>query len=212
MGGDEFLVFTKGLTQDDIKNAINVFIENLKKEGYNVAIGTSYRSQNVNCEEMVREAEVRMYGAKAQYYQNKENVSISRDNEEGYVQAKTGIVEIDTMLSILKDHYNGIYRVSLEEDAARRILMPAYLGYNENENNFSSLVTKYIDELVHPDFHRAMISFLDYDALKKQILEGHTPRITYKKINGEIVVLSVYKLGEGKNGKISDTLWVFAKN
>jgi len=210
MGGDEFLVFVKNIDHEQVKKHIEAFVEQLKTTDYNVAIGMSYRKQNMNCEEMVREAEIRMYEAKAQYYQNKEQTSVSKDTDKKYVQTKTGIREIDTILSLLKDYYNGIYRVSLEADNAHRILMPAYLGYNEEENNFSKLLTKYIDEFVHPDFHRSVMSFLNYDAIKRELEENKTPRITYKKINGETVVLSVYKLG-GETDNIKDTLWVFAR-
>ncbi len=211
MGGDEFLVFVKNVEQEQIKKNIEMFVEQLKITDYNVAIGMSYRKQNINCEEMVREAEIRMYEAKAQYYQNKEQSSIAKDADKKYIQTKTGIREIDTMLSVLKDHYNGIYRVSLDTDNAHRILMPSYLGYNEDENNFSKLLAKYIDELVHPDFHRSVMSFLNYDAIKRELTENKTPKITYKKMNGETVILSVYKLGDEKEN-ICDTLWVFAKD
>ena len=211
MGGDEFLVFTEKLSQKNIKQDIEVFIEQLKPKGYHVAIGMSYRSRNTNCEEMVREAEIRMYEAKAQYYQNKEQTSISEDKDIDYIQTKTGIKEIDTMISVLKEHYNGIYRVSLDTDNAHRILMPSYLGYKENEDSFSKLLTKYIDEMVHPDFHRAVMSFLNYDAIKRQIALGKTPSITYKKANGETVILSIYSLNDNKENA-RDTLWVFAKD
>ena len=211
MGGDEFLVFAKNVKQEAIKKNLETFIEQLKPMGYNVAIGMSYRSQNTNCEEMVREAEIRMYEAKAQYYQNKENTSISKDEGNNYIHTKTGIREIDTMISILKEHYNGIYRVSLETDNAHRILMPSYLGYNEDEKNFSKLLAKYIDDIVDPDFHRGIMSFLNYDAIKRQLAEGNIPKINYKKINGEPVILSVYSLDENSDD-VKDTLWVFAKN
>ncbi len=210
MGGDEFLVFTEKVSQESVKHNIETFIEELKPKGYNVAIGMSYRTQNTNCEEMVREAEIRMYEAKAQYYQNKEQVSVSKDKDKNYVYAKTGIREIDTMISVLKEHYNGIYRVSLETDNAHRILMPSYLGYKEDEENFSKLLAKYIHDIVHPDFNRAVMSFLNYDAIKRQISEGKTPSITYKKTHGETVTLSVYNLTDDKDN-VKDTLWVFAK-
>ncbi|MBE7054619.1 MAG: GGDEF domain-containing protein [Ruminococcaceae bacterium] len=210
MGGDEFLVFTKNINQETVKQDIETFIDQLKPRGYHVAIGMSYRSQNTNCEEMVREAEIRMYEAKAQYYQNKEQNSVSEDKDKNYVYTKTGISEIDTMISVLKEHYNGIYRVSLENDNAHRILMPSYLGYKENEENFSKLLSKYIQDIVHPDFHRAVMSFLNYDAIKRQISEGKTPSITYKKIHGETVTLSIYNLTDDKDN-VTDTLWVFAK-
>ncbi len=211
MGGDEFLVFTKDTSQELVKKSIEIFIEQLKPKEYHVAIGLSYRNQNTNCEEMVREAEIRMYEAKAQYYQNKEQSSVSSDEDKNYVQTKTGIREIDTILSILKEHYNGIYRVSLATDRAHRILMPSYLGYNEEEDNFSKLFAKYIEETMDPDFHRAAMSFLNYEAIKRQMAEGKTPKFTYKKVGGESVTLSVYKLEEDAVD-VKDTLWVFAKN
>ena len=211
MGGDEFLVFVKNISQEQVKKHIEAFGEQLKTTDYNVAIGFSYRKQNKNCEEMVREAEIRMYEAKAQYYQEKEMRNISHIDDNGYVHTKTGILEIDAMISILKESYNGIYRVDIDTDKAHRILMPAYLGYNENEEHFSKLFTKYIDDTVAPEFHRATMNFLNYDALKRQLLEGNTPRITYKKTNGETVILSIYKLGDKENS-VNNTLWVFARD
>ena len=170
----------------------------------------SYRSRNTNCEEMVREAEIRMYEAKAQYYQNKEETYVDEDRDKKYSYTKTGIREIDAMISVLKDHYNGIYSVSLETDSAHGILMPSYLGYKEDEENFSKLLMKYISDSVHPDFQRAVMNFLNYGAIKRQISEGNIPSITYKKANGETVMLSVYNLCEDKND-VNETLWVFAK-
>jgi len=211
MGGDEFLVFAQNSSQDDIKKGIDMLEKQLEPMDYHVAVGMSYRTQNMNTEEMVREAEIRMYEAKAQYYQAKETKKALSDNDNGYVHTKTGILEIDTMISVMNEKYNGIYRVDLDTNKAHRILMPAYLGYNENEEHFSALLTKYIDDSVAPEFHRAMMSFLNYDALKRQLLEGKTPRITYKKTNGDTVMLSVYKLCNEDNA-VNNTLWVFAKD
>ncbi len=210
MGGDEFLVFCQNVEQEAMKKSIEIFTEQLKPKDYHVAIGMSYRSQNTGTEEMVREAEVRMYEAKAEYYQNKERNEANLVKEKEFVQVQTGILEIDAMLSVLKEKYNGIYRVSLSTDKARRILMPAYLNYNENEEHFSNLFSKYVSETVDPDYHRAVMSFMNYEALKHQLMEGNIPKIKYKKNNGELVALSVYKLGDAEN-VVSDTLWVFAK-
>lgn len=210
MGGDEFLVFAEKISQETIKNNITAFINQLKPMGYTVAIGMSYRTQNTNCEEMVREAEIRMYEAKAQYYQNKEYPDVSKRVNNDYSQVKTGIREIDTLISVLKEHYNGVYRVSLDTDNAHRILMPAYFGYKEDEENFSKLLRKYISDTIHPDYHRSVLSFLNYDAIKRQLSEGKIPSITYKKVNDETVILSVYSL-TGVSENINETLWVFAK-
>ena len=208
MGGDEFLVFCNGLSQEKVKKYIEIFLEQLIPHDYHVAIGISFRSQNTNTEEMVREAEIRMYDSKAKYYQNKEMQNKPADEE--YVQTKTGIPEIDTLLSVMKESYNGIYRVSLDTDKARRVLMPAYLKYNETEDHFSTLFAKYVSEMAESDYHRALLSFQNYDAIRQQLCEGHVPKTTYKKLNGETVTLSVHKLDESDE-RVSETLWVFAK-
>lgn len=150
IGGDEFLVFAEKASQDDIKKGIAMLTRQLEPMDYHVAVGISYRTHNMNTEEMVREAEIRMYEAKAQYYQDKEVKKVASENENGYVHTKTGILEIDTMISVMQEKYNGIYRVNLDTNKAHRILMPVYLGYNENEEHFSALLTKYIDDSVAP--------------------------------------------------------------
>ncbi len=208
MGGDEFLVFCRNLGQEDINKSIDIFLAQLDQCGYHVAIGISFRSQNTNTEEMVREAEVRMYEIKAKYYQDKEQ-RIKNSSENEYVQVKTGIPEIDAMLSILKESYNGIYRVSLDTDSAHRVLMPAYLNYNETEDNFSRLFANYVADSAESDYHRALLSFQNYEALRQQLADGKTPRITYKKLNGEMVTLSVHRLSD--TDSVSETLWIFAK-
>ena len=210
MGGDEFLVFIKDTDTESVKNMIDQTVERLKPMKYHVAIGMAFRQQNTNTEDLVADAEKRMYDAKAHYYQNKESKSISVSDVEEYKVIKTGIGEIDTLLTAMKYSYHGIYKVSLKTDEARRILMPSYLGYNETESLFSNIFTKYVEDDANPDFHRAMLSFLNYEALSAQLEEGIIPRITYKKTNGEDVTLSVYPFAE--TGKEVDlTLWVFEK-
>ena len=210
MGGDEFLVFCQNTEKDVVNKSIEVFKEQLIPKNYHVAIGVSFCSRNTDTEKLVKEAEVRMYEEKANYYQNKKLVIVESPSKD-YIQAKTGIAEIDTILSILKEKYNGIYRVSLDDDKARRILMPAYMKYNENEEHFSQLFSSYVLDAVEPDYHRAVMSFLNYEALKHQLMNGKIPKIEFKENNGESVVLSVYKLNSTIENA-SDTLWIFAKS
>ena len=161
-------------------------------------------------EEMVREAELKMYEEKALYYQKKECMKVAENKAEGFVSMHTGVPEIDATLSVIKEKYNGIYRVSLDTDKVTRVLMPAYLGYGENEENFSELVKRYVEDAVNPEYHRPVFSFLNYEAFKKQLKEGVVPRISFKRLSGETVVLSIYKLDDDENSS-NNTLWVFAK-
>ena len=66
------------------------------------------------------------------------------------------------------------------------------------------------EESVASDYHRAVLSFLNYEALRHQLMDGQVPSIRYKKNDGETVVLSVYNLC-GKDEIVYNTLWVFAK-
>ena len=211
MGGDEFLVFVEQTDAESVQMMIDTFLERLVPRNYHVAIGMSYRENNVSCEEMVKEAEGRMYESKAQYYQGKEGNTTVQSQNTRYVVTKTGLTDIDKLISVLKEHYHGIYRVSLEKDISHRILMPSYLGYHEDETEFSKLLTHYIDEMVHPDFRRPVLSFLNFSAIKAQVLEGLVPQITYKKVNGEPVILSVYGISHSEQDD-TQTLWVFAKD
>ena len=210
MGGDEYLVFIKNTDTDSVKNMIDQTVERLAPKNYHVAIGMSFRQQNTNTEDMVTDAEKRMYDAKAHYYQNKEAKSVSASDAEEYKVIKTGIGEIDALLTAMKYSYHGIYKVSLKTDEAHRILMPAYLGYNEKEISFSGIFTKYVENSANSDFHRALLNFLNYETLSAQLAEGNIPRITYKKANGEDVMLSVYPYAE-QGEEVDLTLWVFEK-
>jgi hypothetical protein len=89
--------------------------------------------------------------------------------------------------------------------------MPSYLGYDEDEDNFSKLLSKYIYDSVNSDFHRALLSFQNYDVIKRQIADGIVPGITFKKNNGEMVTLRVYSLDMDIENA-DDTLWVFSKS
>ena len=210
MGGDEFLVFVKNTDIDSVNNMINQTIERLLPMNYHVAIGMSFRHQNTNTEDMVTEAEKRMYDAKAHYYQTKDTELISTAGIEEYEVIRTGNEEIDALLDVLKYNCHGVYRVSLKTDEAHCILMPAYLGYHEVEGSFSRLFTKYVETTTNPDFHRALLSFLNYEALSAQLLDGNIPRIIYKKTTGEDVMLSVYPVDDHAKG-IDSTFWFFEK-
>ena len=121
----------------------------------------------------------------------------------------TGIGEIDTLLHILSHRYHGIYNVSLSSGKAHRILMPSYLSqFSESTDKFKDAFIYYVREMVHPDDRRAMMSFLNYEAIKRQVLDGKIPSISYKKVNGHKVVLSVYPLS-GKESTVDETIWVF---
>ena len=89
----------------------------------------------------------------------------------------------------------------------------ALIGINEgidrSLNNLESAGNDLIDFLTFGNYKKG-IGYKNRQ-MQKQIMDGKTPKITFKKNNSESVILSVYKLNT-TNETVSDTLWVFAKN
>jgi hypothetical protein len=157
-------------------------------------------------------AEKNMYENKAIYYQHKDE-SNNLNNENPCIECiATGIKELDATLSVMGLKYFGIYSASLENDAARPILVPSYMShFTENEVFFSKALAHYISEMVLPEYQRAVSGFVNYSVIKKQLADGFVPSITYKKNNGETVILNVYPVPNADDGCSSDTIWVFEK-
>lgn len=211
IGGDEFLVFAESTPRDIIDNSINQLISEVESMNYHISVGMDFRSKNIDTEAMVNEAEKRMYEAKSRYYQQKETKSIHEAKNRDFEHISTGIREFDSLLSIISQRYLGIYCVSLSSDTARRVLMPSYFKhFSEQDDRYSKALAHYIHDMVSPDYQRALLSFLNYDVIEKHLLDGKIPNITYTKINGETVNLSVHPIAE-QNNTSKETLWIFEK-
>ena len=210
MGGDEFLIFVEHYDERTVRRLIDIILERLEPMHYHISVGMSYREQGANAhtEEIVLEAEKKMYDTKAKYYQSKSEIAPELRFQE-YETAETGNAEIDTILTSIKNRYVGIYNVSLDNDTVHCVLYPKNLHRNENENSFKSIFKNYIAENANHDFHRSLTGFINYDALKEQLHEGGIPKIVFKNAGNENICLSVYPIGEEK--EINNTLWVFEK-
>lgn len=208
IGGDEFLIFTENASRESVKTSVGKMRDLLAKRQYSVAVGAEYTEKNTNTSKLIRSAEVKMYREKTKYYQNSYSSNAPSPDDRGYEYITTGIEEIDALIPLIKSHYGGVYSVSLENDEVRRILSPLCKDNAESGNGFNKIFTKYVSEFVSPEYHRALMSFLNYDAIKKQLSDGSIPYITYKKTNGEEMALKVHLIN---NENKSDTLWVFEK-
>lgn len=211
IGGDEFVVFTEGLSSGEVNAKVEKFKEIVQEKNYYVSVGVNFIARNIDTGIVVSEAEKAMYLAKAEYYQKKEEKVLKKIGNQTVEHIVTGIKEFDASLSIMSLRYHGIYCVSLKNDKVRRILMPEYLKpFAEKNDAFSKIYTYYVQEVVSPDYQRAMLNFLNYDALKRQLSEGITPSVSYKKVNGENKVLSIHKISEFEDDSY-ETMWVFEK-
>lgn len=208
MGGDEFLIFAENMEEETVHRHIQKLTDTAHEMQYHISVGVSYRLQNRNTSEMVAEAEKRMYDAKAKYYQLKEADHAVDTPASATTFTQTGLIELDSMLSVACRRYQGIFLVSLESDKVRRIIASDSFPPEEPEETFCNLFKDYVYQHVMPDYHRAMLNFTHYDALKDQLSERPSVKVTYQKNSGASVVLSVYQVPQS-NSKDSETLWVF---
>ncbi|MBQ7901368.1 MAG: hypothetical protein IJ365_05330 [Clostridia bacterium] len=115
------------------------------------------------------------------------------------------------MLSIVSQHYHCVYRVSLNNDTIHQLIMPDYLKkYAEEEATASKVFSRYVHEMVHPDFQRVLLNFLNYDALKKHLAEGNIPSVTYTNAADEIICLSIHSISKADESA-ENTIWVYEK-
>lgn len=71
LGGDEFIVLVNGCNEEDIKNMIRGFNKDLSDTTYYCSVGYSYRAdRSKDIDELLKEAETKMYEAKNRFYKN----------------------------------------------------------------------------------------------------------------------------------------------
>ncbi len=208
MGGDEF--FTEGIPKTVIEARLDVARSEIEEMKYHIAVGIQYGRVETDIEEMVNAAEKMMYDEKAKYYQDKELSKIKGISKDDSIVMETGIKEIDACLSVMTLRYLAVYCVALDKDTCLRVLAPSYFKEIVDENNlFSSSIKGYIHDFVKPEHQRALLSFLDYDVLRKQLADRHMPSLKYERIDGEKVKLTIYPIQSETSA--DDCVWIFER-
>lgn len=71
LGGDEFVVIVNRCEEEEIRNTVQAFKDNLKKTSYHCSVGYAYRQdKNMNFTDLLKEAEKKMYIDKAEFYKS----------------------------------------------------------------------------------------------------------------------------------------------
>ena len=71
VGGDEFAILAVNSTEEEIKETITQFTEELSKTSYYCSVGYAYRgNSNMSFADLNKEAEKKMYKAKDEFYKN----------------------------------------------------------------------------------------------------------------------------------------------
>lgn len=70
MGGDEFVVFCDGLSEEQVHAAVKSVKNEFERHGHSFSCGIEYRTSDFDVDEMVNAADEKMYGDKSEYYIN----------------------------------------------------------------------------------------------------------------------------------------------
>ncbi|WP_049962814.1 diguanylate cyclase [Ruminococcus sp. HUN007] len=68
IGGDEFVVFQSGKTDDELERSLEGFNDALARNDYHAALGIGKCEEGQNMDQLIRNAETKMYEAKRVYY------------------------------------------------------------------------------------------------------------------------------------------------
>ena len=211
MGGDEFLIFVTGITFEEVTQKLARANEKIEEMKYHVSVGVKYREEGMSIEELVNVAERLMYVEKAKYYQNKGSNQTIKLAKKKVEKIHTGIKEIDACISVMSRKYLAIFCVSHSNDNIVHIVSQSYFSEMFKETgSFVESMRKYIHEIVRPEYHRTLSSFLEYDSVNRQLNDGYVPKTTYTKINDEKVTLSIHSVS-GENYEGIDSIWIFER-
>ncbi len=216
MGGDEFLVFAPYEDRDEFAERLNRANEPIEEMKYHISAGVAFGDGEMDVEEMVNEAERRMYIEKAKYYSYVEHRAADVYMGDT-VPMDTGIEEIDACLSVLGIRYSGIYYVSLKSNKAVKLLAPT--GFEEihrGSSGFYEAVTQYVHATIMDVYARTMMDFLNFENLADRLMIDRSVSVSYLKKDGTGIRLSIYVIGEGNGGEdksseVDKTLWLFEK-
>lgn len=210
MGGDEFLIFIENVTRENILERIdraNKLIEEMK---YHISVGIKKKEPDMTLEELVNDAEKRMYLEKTKYYQEKHNKLSKSEIDDEVKILKTGVNEVDAYLDILQNKYYGVYYVSTKTDRVIQLLSPSYLDIDGVDSEFSVVLKQYIHDYVIFEQQRTLLNFIQYDLLEQQLSSGEIPVIKYTKNDGSNVTLTIWPVSDEFNID-ADTIWTFEK-
>ena len=208
MGGDEFLIFARGLSVETLEERMRVAKKKITEMKYHISYGVASMSDYEEIEDMVNEAEKKMYEDKVAYYRNKETANVPSAETGRIETVKTGIKEVDCLLAVLPNRFLGVYCVSLKEDRGVQVLAPTeYFQLDNTSTTFSEVMKTYIHDNVDPEYHRGVLQLMDYEILERQLRSGYIPHVSFKRSDGTTIGISVYCVSA--EAESLETVWTF---
>lgn len=210
IGGDEFVAVCENLAEKDIQENMQLVQQEVLAKGYHVSIGMSWRETDIEVDEMVREAEKKMYESKRLYYQEKGDIRKARDMNRRLETMLLQKKDSEAFLSILACQFLGVYIVDLLTDKARYIYIPEYFKVmmEQFDWKFSKAHAYYAQEYVHWEDLEEYERFLDYNYIRKKLKQNKMTEMRYRRKDGKQVLLCIYRNGAFTSDN-QETLWIY---
>lgn len=212
IGGDEFIIFCRNIPEKLIQEKINNLKEHLERLHYFVSIGHAFAKDGLKPLNTITQAESIMYKQKMHFY------SGDRDRRK----ARTKNIELenlllekhiqDDFLSAISSKYLGVYAVNLITNNTRIIYKPIYFDeiLKKSDFNYKVAIKEYIRKFVDNVSYNDFMSFIDYERLDKALSAGQSPRLIYRKKNGDYVQVRVLPMSKYSDTN-KTTLWIFER-
>ncbi|MBR0089370.1 MAG: bifunctional diguanylate cyclase/phosphodiesterase [Clostridia bacterium] len=89
VGGDEFVVFCRGIKEKDFDALTDKFIESLHDCDYKIAIGTQYAGEDSSLDDIIRIADENMYRDKMAFYRHSSHSGRYRVRNDNFIAIST---------------------------------------------------------------------------------------------------------------------------
>ena len=210
-GGDEFVILAENITQEWLDAAILTANTAIEAAGYTVSTGADWAASTQEVLAMIREAEARMYKAKYQFYQERQQKTVSLSSElQAMHSLQTEDMDVNDFLLAAQHRYRGAYVVNLATDEVRVLFSRHYFVHalENSDKSFSAAFRMYLTDIVAKQSRRSIQNFFDLKQINDQLMQFGSPTVEYTKADGERLRITVYRSSR-YTPENPESLWVF---
>lgn len=210
IGGDEFVVFCSGMSDEQVKQAVFAVKSFLKYQSYEISVGTAASCEKIPLMEAIDRAECAMRSDKQRFYhrngRERQIRGLNHKLEEILLEKR----DASQFLNVIAPEYKGVYMVNPEKDRCRYIYIPDYFDklLHKTGGVFSEAIRLYCDTFVCEEDKESFSSVFDYKSVLAQIRQGNQFGFDYTKKDGGKIKLQI-TVYDPNSLDCNEMLWIF---
>lgn len=212
IGGDEFVLFCIDVKRHMVLEKIQTLQNRLRQEEYHISVGIAFREEGQHIQQLITNAEMRMYERKRVFYSKDKGQRDSRQHNQELENILLEKKDRDSFLEAISVNYMGVYVVDIVTDKVRTIYKPNYFDDILKRTGFYYLhaLQQYAKEYIADEDYERIMEFLDYEKITRHLDKGFTVECCYSKKDGIGVRVRVLPAQDYAQTN-KDTLWIFEK-